>query len=365
MQIYNDEKVRVGILEGFRNRTITTTLSSGDKELTFEYPSHGEMADLLQEEYYIRTQTDEYVLKAVEISAEWKKYTAQLNVEELEGKVFPFGFTSQEQTVTDCLAAAFEGTGWTVGICTVTKKRTIRIESATSAWDILQECFNTYRCECEIDSLHKAVSIYEAIGRDRGCYFMEGLNLRKLTLSSDTYNFFTRIIPIGKDGLTIEEVNGKAYLENYQYSRKIKTYTWKDERYTNVESLMEDAAAKLDEMSKPYRAYSADVVDLAKANSEYSDVLDFKIGDSVTFVSKRTNTRAKQRIVKIVEYPEQAEKNKVELSNTIKSFAEVQKTETELAKQEAVSIAKGSMQSALSDYLTEAQVREMIEGYIT
>lgn len=364
MQVYNDEKVRIGTLKGFRNRTITTTLSSGDKELVFEYPSHGEMADMLQEEYYIRTKTDEYVLKAVEISAEWRKYTAQLNVEELEGKAFPFGFESQEQTIKGCLAAAFEGTGWKVGACTVTKKRTIRMESATSAWDVLQECLNTYRCECRIGTLHKTVDIYETIGQDRGCYFMEGLNLRSLTLNSDTYNFFTRIVPIGKDGLTIEAENGKAYLENHQYSRKIKTYTWKDERYTNVGSLMEDAAAKLEEMSKPYRAYSADVVDLARVSREYSDILDFGIGDSVTFISKRTNTRAKQRIVKIVEYPEQAEKNRVELSNTTKSFAEIQKSETEAAKQEAVSIAKSSIQSALSGYLTEEQVKEMIEEYM-
>ena len=352
MQIYNDDKARIGTLTGFKNRTITTTLSTGDKELVFEYPAHGEMVDLLQEEYYIQTQTDEYVLKAVGISAEWNKYTAQLNVEELEGKSFSFGFTSQEQTITACLETAFEGTGWTVGTCTVTKKRTIKIESATSAWDILQECLDTYRCECQIDSLHKVVNIFETIGQDRGCYFVEGLNLRKLTLNSDTYDFFTRIVPIGKDGLTIEETVGKAYLENHQYSKKVKTYTWKDERYTNVESLIEDATAKLDEMSKPYRAYSADVVDLAKVSETYSDILDYGIGDSVTFISKKTNTRAKQRIVKIVEYPEQVEKNKVELSNTTKSFAEVQKTETEIAKQEAVSIAKSSAKAMIEEYLS-------------
>ena len=37
------------------------------------------------------------------------------------------------------------------------------------------------------------------IGSDRGCYFMEGLNLRKISLKSDTYDFYTRIYPIGKD----------------------------------------------------------------------------------------------------------------------------------------------------------------------
>lgn len=42
------------------------TLDSGDKELSFNYPAAGALVDLLKEEYYIRTKTDEYVIKAVE-----------------------------------------------------------------------------------------------------------------------------------------------------------------------------------------------------------------------------------------------------------------------------------------------------------
>ena len=356
MQIFDDTKKRVGTLSGFKNREITRTLDSGDKELVFEYPAHGEMVDLLKEEYYIRTKTDEFVLRAIEKAAEWNKYTAQLNVEELEGQSFPYGFASQEQTIRACLEFAFEGTGWKVGTCTVTKKRTIDIEESTTAWSVLQDCLSTYRCECDIDTLNKTVNIYETIGQDRGCYFMEGLNLRKLSINSDTYEFYTRIIPIGKDGITIEWLHGKEYLENYQFSKKIKTYTWKDERYTNTTSLMEDAEAKLDEMSRPYKAYTADVVDLAKANPEYSSVLDYGIGDTVTLVSKRTGTREKQRIVKITEFPETPEKNTVELSNVTKTFAEVQKSETELAKQEAISIANSATKKTLQDYSTTEEI---------
>lgn len=360
MQIYDDKKKRIGTLTGFRGRAITKTLDSGDKELSFEYPANGAMADLLKEEYYIRTKDDEFVLKAVEAGEQCNKYTATLNVEELEGQSFPYGFASQEQTIKACLTFAFEGTGWTVGTCTVTKRRTIDIEEATTAWGVLQSCLSTYRCECEIDTLQKRINIYAQIGRDRGCYFVEGLNLRKLTATSDTYEFYTRIIPIGKDGITIEWLHGKEYLENYQYSSKVKTYTWKDERYTNTTSLMEDAEAKLEELSKPYKVYAADVVDLAKANPEYKDILDFGIGDTVMMVSKHPRMREKQRIVKIVEYPETPEKNTVELSNTTKTFAEVQKTETELAKTEAISIANSTTKKVLQDYSTTTEIETKI-----
>lgn len=360
MQIYDDKKKRIGTVRQVANRTVTKTLDTGDREISFEYPANGKNVHILREEFYIRTKEDEYVIKEIETGDRYNKYTAVLNVEELEGAHFPYGFASQEQTVRACLEFAFEGTGWTVGECTITKRRTIDIEEKTTAWEVLQKCLKTYRCECRIDSLNKSVNLYEQIGEDRGCYFIEGLNLRKLSLKSDTYEFYTRIYPIGKDGITIEWLHGKPYLENYQYSSKIKTYVWKDERYTNTTSLIEDARAKLEEMSKPYKAYTADVADLAKANPVYKDILDYGIGDTVYLVSKKTKVREKQRIVKIVEYPETPEKNTVELSNVSKSFAEVQKTETEIAKQEAISISKNSTKKILDGLPTVEEVETRI-----
>lgn len=361
MQIFNDKKKRIGTLSGFKDREITTTLDSGDKELSFSYPAAGALVDLLKEEYYIRTKTDEYVIKAVEKGEQFNKYTAVLNVEELEGTAFPYGFESQKQTIKACLEFAFEGTGWNVGTCTVTKKRTIDEQESVTAWDVLQKCLSTYRCECIIHSLTKTIDIYDRIGSDKGCYFMEGLNLRKISLKSDTYDFYTRIYPIGKDGITPEWLTGKDYIDNFQYSSKIKAYVWKDERYTNTTSLIEDATAKLEEMSRPYKAYTAEVVDLAKASEEYKDILSYGIGDTVTLVSKKTRTREKQRIVKITEYPESPKKNTVEISNARKTFAEVQKEETAAATDEAISIANNNTKKVLKDgYYTKTDVESHI-----
>ena len=360
MQLYSDTKKRIGVINGFKNRKITTTLSSGDKELYFEYPENGKLTKSLKEECYIRTKTDEFVLKAVEKADEFSKYTATLNVEELEGIQFSYGFESQEQTIRACLEFAFEGTGWKIGTCTVTKRRTINEESNVSAWDVLQKCLSTYRCECKINSLTKTIDIYEQIGSDRGCYLMEGLNLRKLSLKSDTYEFYTRIKPIGKDGITPEWLLGHDYIDNFQYSSKIKEFTWKDERYTNTTSLIEDATAKLEEASKPYKAYTADVADLAKISEEYKDVLDYGIGDTVTMVSKKQRVREKQRIVKIVEYPESPNSNTCEISNARKTFAQIQQEETESAKEEAISISNSTTKKVLGNYSTTEEITTKI-----
>jgi len=362
MQIYDDKKQRVGILSGYKNRAIVTTLDSGDKELSFEYPTDGKMVDILKEEYYIRTKTDEYVLKATEKGDKYNKYTAALNVEELEGMQFPYGFESHEQTIRACLTFAFEGTGWRVGTCTVLKKRTIVEDQNVSAWDVLQKSLSTYRCECVIDTLNKEVNIYEQIGRDKGCYFVEGLNLRKLTLKSDTYEFYTRIYPIGQDGITPDLLTGKAYIDNFQYSSKIKAYVWKDERYTDTASLIEDATAKLAELSRPYIAFEAEVADLAKMSESYKDILSYGIGDKVTLISKRKKTREKQRIVRITEYPETPEKNTVEISNARKTFSQIQKEETEAARSEAISISKNTTKKILADYPTTETVDAKIKS---
>jgi phage minor structural protein len=361
LQIFNDRKKRIGTLSGFKDRAITTTLDSGDKEMTFAYPASGALVGLLQEEYYIRTKTDEFVIKAVEKGEQFNKYTAVLNVEELEGTAFPYGFESDEQTIRACLEFAFEGTGWHVGTCTVTKKRTIDEQENITAWDVLQKCLSTYRCECIIDSINKTVNIYERIGSDKGCYFIEGINLRKISLKSDTYDFYTRIYPIGKDGITPEWLTGKDYIDNFQYSSKVKAYVWKDERYTNTTSLIEDATAKIEEMSRPYKAYTAEVVDLAKASEEYKDILSYGIGDTVTLVSKKTRTKEKQRIVKITEYPETPKKNTVEISNVRKTFADIQKEATAAATEEAISIANSNTKKVLKDgYYTKSDVESHI-----
>ena len=131
-------------------------------------------------------------------------------------------------------------------------------------------------------------------------------------------------------------------------------------RYTNTTSLIEDATAKIEEMSRPYKAYTAEVVDLAKASEKYKDILSYGIGDTVTLVSKKTRTKEKQRIVKITEYPETSEKNTVEISNARKTFAEIQKEETAAATEEAISISNRATKKVLENYLTTEEIETKI-----
>lgn len=302
-------------LKQYKDYCIESELSTGDKTLSFLYPLN--LSKEIKEEGYIRNKTDEFVIKEVSTQGNWKSIKAKLNVEDLEGKVFE-SFDTTNETITDCINLALAGTGWIVGACDVTRRRTVR-KTNSSSWDIIQEARKVYRCELEFDTLNKKVNIYEKRGIDKGVYFLDSLNLKDLSIQSDSYDFYTRIIAKGKDNL-------KVTLENFQYSSKVKTYIWKDERYTDIDSLTEDAEAKLDELSKPYRAYSATVIDLANISKEdYKDILSYCLGDVITLVSKENGIKEKQRIVKIVEYPDEPNRNTCEIANTTLSFEDVQK----------------------------------------
>lgn len=360
IQILDAAKKRIGAIDDLDDLKVEKTLSSGDKTISFSYPKNGVELEKLKPENYIRTEKDEYVLKKVETGETQNKYTAILNVEELEAQEFLYGFASETQTARACLEFAFEGTGWKVGICTITKRRTIDIEETTNAWEVLQEVLDTYRAECRIHTLTKTVDIMETIGEDRGAYFMEGLNLRKLTVKSDTYDFYTRIYPVGADGITPEIILGVPYIENHQYTDKVIPRYWKDERYTITENLIEDAQARLDAASKPYTAYTADVADLAAQSEEY-DVLAYDIGDMVTLTSKTEKTKEKQRIVKLTEYPKHPEQNTCELSSVSKTFAQIQEETQEKMKSDAVETAQSRTKKVLrGGYWTTEQVQAAI-----
>lgn len=313
LQLYDLNKVKIKGLRLYKDMNIESVLSSGDKTLSFLYPAR--LSKDIKEECYIRTKNDEFVVKEISTSGEWNSIKATLNVENLEGQAWEH-FDTTEKTISECLTLAVAGTGWTVQVNGVTKKRTIR-KTNCSTWDIIQQAKKTYLVEIEFDTINKVVKVAEKLGTDKGVYFMDSLNLSNLDVQSNSYDFYTRLIAIGKDDL-------KATVENYQYSSKKKTFIWKDERYTDINSLTEDATKKLEEISKPYKAYGADIIDLANTSNKYS-ILSYGLGDTITLISKDKGIKEKQRIVKITEYPEEPHRNSCEIANSILSFADIQK----------------------------------------
>lgn len=359
LKLINADRTVMLPLINYSNMKIERALEYDDSTLSFSM-SVSLIPEELKLENYIQTMTDEYVIKSIDTYGTTVEITASINKDELEGTFFE-SFITTEQTIKECMQLALAGTGWTV-TCDLTKKRTVKVTNKY-VWDIIKQVIKTYRVEIKIDSLNKNLTFVEQRGEDRGVYFTNQLNLKKLSKNTDTADFYTRLIPVGKDGLTIESVNaGKKYIENYQYSKKIRTFYWKDERYTIVENLKEDAEAKLNDMSKPYKAYTCDVIDLANAGEEKYEILSYSIGDTVTLIDTHTNTREKQRIVKITEYPEAPENNTCEVANTVISFDEYSSKYEETAEiVDNITTDNGTVDGDTIDSIDAAKVLRLDE----
>lgn len=314
---YIDKNGKKKPLIEYSNLCIEEVLDYGDKTLTCNVSVKCSVAL----EDMIRTRTDEYVIKQKNGPADDGTYTvtAKLNIDELEGTPF-ISFDTTEKTALEASQLALAGTGWTCE-CDAKKKRTIRMTNASS-WEILKKIVDTYMLEMQIDSINKVIRLKEKIGSYKGAYFTDQINLISLESQANTNDFYTRIYPIGKDGLTIESVNnGSTILENHIYSSKNKTYIWKDERYTDPQSLKEDAAEKLADMAQPYIAYSCSILDLSQNSKKYKN---YNIGDEVVLIDSFSKTKIKQRIKKISRYPDDPSKDTCEIANLKLTFTEMQ-----------------------------------------
>lgn len=320
--LYNVNHNKIAALKNVKDPKNERTLN-GDEVLSFLYPISDSKYPLIQEECYVRTKDNEYVIKEINEGEDWTELVAKVNVESLKGKEVEH-FETVEETCINAANLALAGTGWTIGSCDVTKKRTVR-KQRCSSFDVLQEIRNVYRCDFKFDAINKKIFIYQFQGIDKGTYFTDQLNLKKLDVQRNSYDYITRIIPYGKDGITIESVNnGVKYVENFQYSNKVITAYWEDNRYTVVQNLKDDAMLRLNELSNPRRAYKADIIDLAKNTDGKYSALDYDLGDTITLVDNVKKIKDKQRIVKIIEYLDDPERNQIEIANRIMSLEDLQ-----------------------------------------
>ncbi|MDM0974699.1 phage tail spike protein [Clostridium perfringens] len=358
LKLKDKNKKLVAGLINYKDLCIESALSTGDKKLSFSLHKKDKFYNFIEEEGYIETKTQEYVIKAKDVGVDYTRFDCVLNLETLEANIFD-RFESVEQTITNALNLAIVGTGWTVKDNTLKKKRTVRCTNK-NALEIVQEIKKTYRVDIVFNTLSKQIEVYEHLGEDKGTYFIDSLNLTALQVQSDSYKFATRIIAEGKDNLTFEDINGgKNYVENFQYSKKIKTIYWKDERYTVKESLLEDAKAKLEEISKPYTSYNASILNLAELNPKYKNILDYKLGDTITLISKNNKVKDKQRIVKTVEYPQDHSRDTAELANAVLKFEDIQQENQETTDTvNNITVDNGTIDGSTIDGIKVKQIED-------
>lgn len=323
LRLFDRNHVGQGILNNCSDMVIESTLKTGQKTIQFKVASTNPLVNKIEEEGYLQTEDYEFVIKEFnKQNNDFYEVAARANVELLTGAPIE-NFEAKTQGVGDVVALALAYTSeWTYqNHSTVTKQRTVRRVNGT-VMEVLNIVKGVYGVELEFDTMNKVVHIWDSRGQDRGAFFTNQHDMSQFTIQSTSYDFITRLYAFGANDeqgkpITIASVNGGlTYVENHSWSDKTVAAIWIDQRYTIPANLKEDAIEKLQELSVPARSYSCKLLSLDKK--------ELQLGDTITFLDNLKETREKQRVVVITEYPDKPEENTVQLANTRLTFSDKQ-----------------------------------------
>lgn len=330
IKVLNQNKKVISLVDDLKDFYIQSKLKNGDKTLAFSLYQNNDVASFLNEEWYIETESDRFVVKSINRQLNVNRYICTLDLESLVSHLHLYGFSCKQKTLFETLVLVLDGSGWTFELGDIPSGKKTFSTDSEDAYNILLKLILHWGVEIRFDSKKHKVYIANEIGADKGVYFTDELNLETFNLEGDTYDFATRLFCRGKDNLTFASINGGIdYIEDYSYSDKVIPFVWTDERYEDPESLFEAGVKKLSEVSKPKHSYELELIDLAKLNSSYS-FLDYSLGDTVTFISTAKKLNEKQRIVEIIDYPLEPERNSAVLSTPILYLEDVTQAEKEI-----------------------------------
>ena len=325
LTVFNREKEKVAILSELKDYVIRRKIKQGYVALAFSLYTEDANSKIIEDEFYIHTETENFIVKSISKQKTVNRYSCELNLEDLQNKMWADGFDNSKSDAITTAQLAIAGTGWSVWAQDDLDMTERRLKTdGMDALNVIYKIIEKYGLEVQFKTREKQVCLYNAIGTDKGSYFTDELNLTTLNIDTDTNSFATRLYVRGKDGATFADLNGgKDYVENFSYSNKLKCALWSDHRYEDMALMLKDAKRKLEDLCKPKASYEIEVVDLSKLSPEYS-FLDYSIGDSITLISTQKQFRDVQRVVELTEYPLNPEMNSAILANTQLTFEDVQ-----------------------------------------
>ena len=313
IKIYDTNHKFLALLDSFCKEINTIdTLELGIRELVFYAPCREEYINIIQEENYVETADYHYVVK--EISMKDNNFflvRCGPDIEEIKGRLFEH-FDCFELNLQQAYEYCLQSTGWTVEYNSKDKSIATYQEPWKDAYTMIKTLVEDYGQEIWFDTKNKVLKVYDKMGDSLGAYFSNELRLKQLSKQSSSYDYATVLYPIGKDGLTISNINnGKPYLENFSFSNKYIEKVFIDEKIEVAEILKQKAEEYFEEIAVPRASYKVQLTEIGKSVS---------IGDTIIIVDNIKHIKQKQRVVKIVRYPMAPERDTIEISNLQPNF---------------------------------------------
>lgn len=289
------------------------------------------------------TERQRFVVRKISVSRNSVRVTCQLDLEDWQKDIFlntsdlsKDGF-SHEYYEANMLQYVLDNSaglsGWTkTAAITTAKKRAISMAGPTPL-DVIEQMANTFRCAFAFDTIEKKVRIFYPSERPlTTAYAIETVNLMEApAYKGDSSDLFTRLYPVGKDGLSIASVNGGViYVQDTTYTGgKVISRIWKDDRYEDAESLKADAIERLREGCVPVRSWQLSVADLYRHNPEAFPGLELKMFDKIRLKDIVRNESYDVQIREMKVFPYYPEKTVLTVATTTVT---VQKTTKALAR---------------------------------
>lgn len=141
-------------------------------------------------------------------------------------------------------------------------------------------------------------------------------NIGSCKIQSNTYDLITKMIPIGKDMVTINAVNeGQAAIENHQYTDEVIVGYYINTSIYNPDDLLKTAQQKLEEVSRPSVSYKIQCNQLSKV----------QIGDRVRVIDSIKGVDLILYVREKVSFPLEPGEDYIELGDTPVSFDSIYK----------------------------------------
>lgn len=313
IKIYDSNHNFLKLLPSCKDIYTTELLSTGLKTLCFRVPCQDEFFEIIQEENYVETADYSYIIKELILEDnDFMEVRCSANIEDLTGRIFPV-FDCLEMSLAQIYQYCLSKSEWILDYQSIDRSMTTYQLPHTTGYEMIKQIAKDYGQEVWFDTKHKVLRVYDEMGSEFGAYFSNELNLKQLIKQSSTYDYATVIFPLGKNGLTIANINnGKEYLEDYSYSNKAIEKYFIDEDIDVAEILKMKAEEYLANSCVPRASYKLQLASLGD---------DVALGDIIYLVDKIKHIKQKQRVVKIVRYLREPERSSVEISNLQIDFA--------------------------------------------
>ena len=313
IKIYDTNYKFLKFLPFCREAYTEELLETGFKTLYFQVPCLDEYLEIIQEENYVETQDYSYIIKEINFqNNDYIEVYCSPNIEHLTGRAFQV-FDCLEMNLSQIYSYCLSKTDW------ILMYKSADLSIATyqlpnvNGFEMIKQVAEDYGQEFWLDTKKKILYVYDKMGKEFGALYSNELKLKKLVKQSSSYDYATILYPIGKDGLTIRDVNnGKNYLEDFSYSNKYIEAFFIDEEIEIPEILKQKAEEYFAKISTPRASY----------NVLLSSIGDgVELGDIIYLIDKIKHIKQKQRVVKIKRFLWEPERDVLEISNLQEDFA--------------------------------------------